>query len=124
MSFKEELEKRRAKKAHLADQEARRQNAELAKIETRAAEVAEHLTEEGADVGLVVQNEKGRVTVRHPKSKEYITIDPDTVRYTLFRVVSEITFGRPTGGAGQQSIETQGQIDDYVLNWLESIDVS
>jgi hypothetical protein len=120
MSFKEELADRRARKAKMAKQETRHREAQLAKIESRASEVAQHLTQQGANVGLVVQNQNGRVTLSHSQSKEQITIDADPVRYTLLRNQPHVS-GRKMLENTQHSVETVGEIDIYVLDWLERI---
>jgi hypothetical protein len=117
MSFKEELADRRARKAKMAKQETRHREAQLAKIESRASEVAQHLTQQGANVGLVVQNQNGRVTLSH---LEQITIDADPVRYTLLRNQPHVS-GRKMLENTQHSVETVGEIDIYVLDWLEKI---
>jgi hypothetical protein len=123
MSFRDELASRRARKAQMAEQETRERNAQVAKIRSRAAEVAHHLTHQGADVGLVVENQNGRVTLSHPKLKEQITIDSDIARYTLIKNVVRVS-GPKTVPNTQQSVETLDEIDSYVLDWLEGIGAS
>ena len=120
MSFKEELANRRARKAKMAKQETRHREEQLAKIEGRASELAQHLTQQGANVGLVVQNQNGRVTLSHSQSKEQITIDADPVRYSLLRNQPHVG-GRRTLENTQQSVEKVDEIDTHVLDWLERI---
>jgi hypothetical protein len=120
MSFKEELANRRARKAKMAKQETRHREEQLAKIEGRASELAQHLTQQGANVGLVVQNQNGRVTLSHSQSKEQITIDADPVRYSLLRNQPHVG-GRRTLENTHQSVEKVDEIDTYVLDWLERI---
>jgi hypothetical protein len=120
VSFKEELANRRARKAKMAKQETRHREEQVAKIESRACELAQHLTQQGANVGLVVQNQNGRVTLSHSQSKEQITIDADPVRYSLLRNQPHVG-GRRTLENTQQSVEKVDEIDTYVLDWLERI---
>jgi Cu/Zn superoxide dismutase len=86
MSFKQELERRKAQKEQAAQQQADQQQIAIAKIESRAAEVAQHLKRraEGMD-GLNIHQEGARVTIGHKKSQERVFIDANTARYDLFR---------------------------------------
>ena len=104
----------------MAKQETRHREEQLAKIESRASEVDRHLKQEGTNVGLVVQYQNSGVTLSHSQSKEQITIDADPVRYTLLRNQPHVS-GRKMLENTQHSVETVGEIDIYVLDWLERI---
>jgi hypothetical protein len=123
MSFKQELERRKAQKEQAVKQQADQQQMAIAKIESRAAEVAQHLKgrAEGMD-GLDIHHEGARVTISHKKSPERIFIDVNTARYDLFRE-------EPRGDGGllltvresRRRVEALDEIDLYVLDFLERI---
>jgi Cu/Zn superoxide dismutase len=123
MSFKQELERRKAQKEQVAQQQANQQQVAIAKIESRAAEVAQHLKRraEGMD-GLDIHQEGARVTISHKKSQERVFIDANTGRYDLFRE-------EPRGDGGllqavresRRRVEALDEIDLYILDFLERI---
>jgi hypothetical protein len=123
MSFKQELERRKARKEQAAQQQADQQQMAIAQIEKRAADVAQHLKKraEGID-DLDIRHEGARVTISHKKSPERIFIDANTARYDVF---SEEPRGE--GGLAQtvrdsrKRVEALDEIDLYVLDFLERI---
>jgi hypothetical protein len=123
MSFKEELERRKAQKVQAAQQQADQQQVAIAKIESRAAEVAQHLKRkaEGMD-GLDIHHDGARVTISHKKSQERVFIDANTARYDLFRDEPRRDGEPPqTVRDSRRRVETLDDIDLYVLEFLERI---
>jgi hypothetical protein len=123
MSFKEELERRKAQKVQAAQQQADQQQVAIAKIESRAAEVAQHLKRkaEGMD-GLDIHHDGARVTISHKKSRERVFIDANTARYDLFRDEPRRDGEPPqTVRDSRRRVETLDDIDLYVLEFLERI---
>jgi hypothetical protein len=123
MSFKQELARRKAQKEQAAEQQANQQQIAIAKIESRAAEVAQHLKvgAEGMD-GLAIHLDGARVTFSHKKSQERIIINANTARYDLFSEQPRRDGGPPqTVRDSPRRVETLDDIDLYVLEFLERI---
>jgi hypothetical protein len=123
MSFKQELGRRKAQREQGAQQQADQQQAAVAKIESRAAAVAQHLKRkaEGMD-GLDIYQDGARVTISHKNSQERVFIDADTARYDLLRVEPRRDGGPPqTVRESPRRVETLDDIDLYVLEFLEKI---
>jgi hypothetical protein len=113
MSFKQELGRPKAQKAQAAQQQADQQQAAVAKIEGRAAEVAQHLKRkaEGMD-GLDIRQDGARVTISHKKTQERVFIDANAARYDLFRDEPRRDGGPPqTVRESPRRVETLDDID-------------
>ncbi len=126
MSFRKELEKRRAAKKEIAEREAKQRQHAQNQMEDRADELLEHIEAEGAhSLGIIIKKEDTRILLQHPNSPNAVRVDVDVNTYSL-DIVSPTPKDRPFSdtvpGAPHMSVKSLKQVDAYILDFLESID--
>jgi hypothetical protein len=121
MSYKKELEERKAAQNAAAQELSAQQQQAIARMTARAQELREHIEVEAEDLGLVIKQANARLQLSHPNSSNVITIDSDVDKYIIHVQTPQKGSDFLNVASKQTIVLSVDDVDKYLLDFLEQI---